>query len=118
MASSAIKTCKQVDPTKEFIIDLDASIKENELTLGMLNQIKKTIMDNSNIIFDSFYSSLSQFTFELTFPYAKFIHWVVQNYVPSTRQILSSNGTKVIATINPEALRKALFLPSPNPNVV
>lgn len=37
MASSAIKTCKQDDPKEEFLVDLDASIKENELTLGNLN---------------------------------------------------------------------------------
>ena len=118
MVLSSIKTCKQADPIEEFPIDLDASIKENELTLGSLNQIKQAILDNSNIIFDSLCSSLSQFTFELTFLYPKLIHWVVQNYAPSTRQIISSDGTKVIATINREALRKDLCLPSPNPNIV
>ena len=59
MASSAIKSFKQVVPKEEFLIDLDTSIKENELTLGDLNQIKQTILDHSNIISDSFYSSLS-----------------------------------------------------------
>ena len=59
MVTSAIKTCKQVDPKEEFLIDLDAAIKENELSLGNLNQIKQTILDNSNIISDSFCSSLS-----------------------------------------------------------
>ena len=38
--------------------------------------------------------------------------------MPSTRKILFSYGTKVIATINPKALRRALYLPSPNPIVV
>lgn len=66
MTSSTIKTCKQADSKEEFIIYLDASIKENELTIGNLNQIKQTILDNSNIISDSFCSSLSQFTFERT----------------------------------------------------
>ena len=74
MVSSVNKTCKQDDPKEEFLIDLDASIKENELTLGNVNQIKQTILDNSNIISDSFCSSLSQFTFEPTFPYPEFIH--------------------------------------------
>ena len=100
MASSAIKTCKQADPKEEFLIDLDTSIKENELTLGNLNQIKQTILDNSNIISDSFYSSLSQFTFEPTFPYLEFIHWVIQNYAASTKQVLSLDRNRVIATIN------------------
>jgi hypothetical protein len=118
MATSAIKSCKQVDPKEEFIVDLDSSIRENELNLGILSQIKQTILDIPNIISDSFCSSLSQFVIEPTFPYLEFIHWVVQNYAPSTRQILSSDDTKVIATINPKALRKALCLPSPNPNVV
>ena len=118
MATNAIKSCKQADPKEEFIVDLDAAIRENEFTLGTLSQIKQTILDNPNIIFDSFCSSLSQFVIEPTFPYLEFIHWVVQNYAPSTRKILSSNGTKVIATIKPKDLRKALILPSPNPNVV
>ena len=69
MASTAIKTCKSVDPNEEFLVDLDASIQENRLTLGTLDQIKHIIMDNSNIILDSLCSSLSQFTFEPTFPY-------------------------------------------------
>jgi hypothetical protein len=43
---------------------------------------------------------------------------VVENYVRSTKQILSSDGTKVIATVNPENLRKAFFLPIPNSNFV
>ena len=117
MATSLIKSCKQADPKEDFLVDLDAAIRENEFTLGTLSQIKQSILDNPNIISDSFCSSLSQFVIEPTFPYPEFIHWVVQNYVVSTRQILSSNGTKVIATINPEALRRALCLPSPNPNV-
>ena len=40
MASTAIKTCKSVDPKEEFLVDLDASIQENRLTLGTLDQIK------------------------------------------------------------------------------
>ena len=74
MATSAIKTYKHTDPKEDFLIDLDASIKENELTLGALSQIKQTILDNPNIIFDSFCSSLSQFVIEPTFPYPEFVH--------------------------------------------
>ena len=40
----------------------------------------------------------------------------MKNYVPSNRQILSADRTRVIATINSESLIKAFFLPVPNPN--
>ena len=118
MVTSAIKTCKSVDPKEELLIDLDATIKETKLTLGTLNQINQTILDNSNIISNSFYSSLSQFTIEPTFPFLKFVHWDEENYAPSLKQILSSNGTRVIVTVNLETLRKAFFLPIPNSNSV
>lgn len=118
MASSAIKTCKQANTKEEFLIDLDASINENEITIGTLSHIKQTILDNPNIISKSFCSSLSQFAIEPTFPYPEFIHQVVQNYAHSTKQILSSDGNRVIDTINSETLRRHLCLPSPNPNVV
>ena len=74
MVTSDIKSCKQADPKEEFIVDLDSSIRENEFTLGTLNQIKQTILDNPNIISDSFCSSLSQFIVEPTLPYPEFIH--------------------------------------------
>ena len=118
MATSAIKTCKSVDPKEELLIDLDVAINETKLTLGSLNQIKQTMLNNSNIISDSFCSSLSRFTFKPTFPFPKFVHWAVENYAPSTRQILSSYGTRVIVTINPKTLRKAFCLPIRNPNYV
>ena len=101
MVTSTIKSCNQAYPKEELIVDLDVAIRENEFTLGTLSQIKQTILDNLNIISDSFYSSLSQFVIEPTFPYPEFIHWVVQNYAPSTIQILSLDGTKVITTISP-----------------
>ena len=69
MATSAMKSCKQADLKEEFLVYLDAPIRENEFTLGTLSQIKQTILDNSNIISDSFCSSLSQFVIEPTFPY-------------------------------------------------
>ena len=118
MASPTIKTCKLIDPKEEYLVDLDASIQETMLTLGSLNQIKQTILNNSNIIFDSFCSSLSQFTLEPTFPHPKFVHWIVQNYVPSTKQIMSVDGSRIILTLNSETLRKTPCLPPVNPNVV
>ena len=115
MASFAIKTCKSIDPKEECLVNLHASIQESRLTLGTLDHIKQVIMDNSNIISDNFCSSLSQFTFEPTFPYPEFVHWTVQNYVPSTKQILSADGSRVILTLNSETLRKTLCLPSTKP---
>ena len=110
-----IQTCKSIDPKEELFIDLDAVIKEMKLTIGTLSQIKKTIIDNPSIISDTSCSSLSEFTIEPTFPSLEFIHWEVRNYVPSTKQILSTNKTRVICTINGESLRKAFCLPVPNP---
>ena len=118
MVSFASKTCKSVDPKEECLVDLDASIQESRLTLGTLDHIKQVIMDNSNIILDIFCSSLSQFTFEPTFPYLEFVHWTVQNYVPSTKQILSADGSRVIFTLNSETLRKTLCLPFENPDAI
>ena len=37
MESNTIKSCKLVDPKEEFLIDLDASIQENKLTLGSVD---------------------------------------------------------------------------------
>ena len=48
MATSTIKTYKKADPKEELLIDLDATIKEIELTIGTLSQIKQTILDSSN----------------------------------------------------------------------
>lgn len=114
MASPAIKTCKSIDPKEEYLVDLDASIQESILTLGSLNQIKQMILENSNIIYDSFCSSLSKFSLEPTFPHLEFVHWVVHNYVPSTIQIISCNGRRIIVSINSETLRKAFCLPPIN----
>ena len=86
-----------------------------KLTIGTLSQIKKTIVDNPNIIPDTFCSSLFEFTIEPIFPFPEFVHWEIKNYVPSTKQILSADGTRVICTINSESLIKAFFLPISNP---
>ena len=115
MTMHFIQTCKSTDPKEELLIDLDAAIKETKLTIGTLSQIKKTITDNPSIISNTFFSSLSQFIIEPTFPFSEFVHWVVKNYVPSTKQILSTDGTRVICTISFESLRKSFFLPIPNP---
>ena len=69
MASLAIKSCKLIDPGEDYLVDLDASIKETRFTLGSLSQIKQTILNNSDMISDSFCSSLSQFSLEPTFPH-------------------------------------------------
>lgn len=110
-----IQTCKSTDSKEELLIDLDATIKEKKLTIGTLSQIKKTITDNPSIISDTFCSSLSKFTIQPTFPFPKFVHWAVKNYVPSTKFFLSTDRTRVICTINSKSLRKAFCLPDPNP---
>ena len=114
MVSPAIKSCKSIDPGEDFFIDLDASIQETNLTLGPLSQIKQTMLSNSNMISESFCSTLSQFSLEPTFPHPKLVHWVVSNYVPSTKQVISYDGSRIIVSINSQIVRKALFLPPPS----
>ena len=41
--TSAIQTCKSVDPVGTYIIDLDASIVETKFTISDQSQIKNTI---------------------------------------------------------------------------
>lgn len=110
-----VQTCKMTYPNEEFLIDLDATIKETKFTIGTLIQIKKTVAENPNLISDAFCSYLSQVTIEPTFPFPEFVHWVVNNYVPSTQQILFVNATQVLCAINSESLRKKLCLPILNP---
>ena len=74
MAFSAIKTYKSIDPREDFLIDLDAFIQETNLTLGPLSQIKQTMLSNSNMISESFCSTLSQFSLEPTFPHPELVH--------------------------------------------
>lgn len=69
MASPAIKSSKSIDPKEDFLVDLDASIQKTNLTLRSLNQIKQTILNNSDIISESLCSTLSQFSLEPTFPH-------------------------------------------------
>ena len=42
----------------------------------------------------------------------------MQNNVPSTKWILSSNGSRVILTLNSETLRKTLCLPPASPDAI
>ena len=88
-----VQTCKISNPNEEFLIDLDAAIKETKFMIGNLRQIKKMVIENPNLISDIFCSSLSQVTIEPTFPFPEFIPWVAKNYVPSTQEILSVDGT-------------------------
>ena len=100
MMTHSINTCKSTDPKEELLIDLDATITETKLTVRTLSQIKWTIMDNPSIITNTLCSSLSRFTIEPTFCFPEFTHWAMNNYVPSMKQILYVNETRVIATIN------------------
>lgn len=109
-----IQTCKAIVLKEELLIDLDATTKEIKFTIGTLSEIKKTIPESPNLILDAFSSSLSEFTIKPTFPFPEFVHWAVKNYVPSTKQFLSADGTQVICTINSGNLRKSFFLPNMN----
>ena len=85
MLTPAIKTCKSIDPREEFLIDLDAFIQETNLSLGPLSQIKQIMLSNSNMISETFCSTLSHFSLEPTFPHPELVHWAISNYVPSTK---------------------------------
>ena len=118
MASPAILTCKSIDPREDYLIDLYAFIHETNLTFGPLSQIKQVMLSNSNMISESFCSTLSQFSLEPTFPHPELVHWVVSNYVPSTKQVISYDGSRIIVSINSQTVRKALCLPLPSSEVV
>ena len=109
-ATSAIQTCKSVDPTESYIIDLDALITETKLTIGNQSQIKNTISQSPELISEAFCSSLSQLTVKPTFPFPELIHWSAKNYALSSRQILSADGTRVICNINSQTVRRAFNL--------
>ena len=118
MAYPAIKTCKSIDLGENFLIELDAFIKETNLTLGPLSQIKQILLSNSNMISENFRSTLSQFSLEPTFPHPELVHWAVSNYVPSTKQVISYDGSRIIVSINSQIVRKALCLPPPRAEIV
>jgi hypothetical protein len=111
-AIATMQTCKSLDPKEEFISDLDAEIHEIVLTLGNLIEIKNNLTQIPNFILDNFCSSLFEVTIEPTFPFPNFIHWVEKNYVKSNSQILTSNGSRIVCTINYESVISSLGLPS------
>lgn len=80
-SSFAIKSCKQLDPKEEHIVDLDTGIDETVLTYGNLTKIKSKTTENSDLISSSLCSSLFEVTIEPTFPFPNFIHWIAKNYV-------------------------------------
>ena len=118
MASPTILSCKSIEPEEDYLIDLDAFVRETSLTFGPLSHIKQLLSDNSNIISQGFCSNISQFSLEPTFPHPKLVHWAFSNFVPSTKQIISYDGSKIIVSINSQVVRKALCLPLPIPEVV
>ena len=118
MASSAILSCKSIDPAEDYLFDLEVFIRETTLNFGPLHHTKQLLVDNSHIISQAFCSNIAKSTLEPTFPYPELIHWVVSNFVPSTKQAISYDGGKIILSINSQAVRKALCLPLPTPEVV
>ena len=118
MTSPAILSCKSIDPGEDYLIDLDAFVHETSLTFGPLNHTKQLLADNSNIISQSFCSNVLQYSLEPTFPYPELIHWAISNFVPSTKKIISYDGSKIIVSVNSQAVQKALCLPLPTPEVV
>ena len=118
MTSPAILLCKSIDPGADYLIDLDAFVRETSLTFGPLSHIKQLLLDNSNSISQGFCSNISQFSLEPTFPHPELVHWAVSNYVPSTKKIISYDGSEIIVSVNSQAVRKALCLPLPTPEVV
>ena len=107
MASTAIiQSCKQFDPKEELLGDLDAGISKMILTLGNLIEIKNKLTHIPNLIPYNFCSSLFEVTIEPTFPFQDFVHWIVKNYVKSNSQVLSSGGSHIICTINPDSIRR------------
>ena len=118
MASLAILSCKLIDPGEDYLIDLDAFVHETNLTFGPLSHIKQVLLNNSNMISVGFCSNISQFSLKPTFPHPELVHWAVSKYVPSTKQLISYDESKIIVSINSQAVRKALCLPLPTPEVV
>ena len=113
MAFLAILSCKSIDPGEDYLIDLDAFIHETILTFGPLSHIKQVLLNNSNMISEGFCSNISQFSLEPTFPHPELVHWVVSNYVPSTKQVISYDGSTITMSINPQEVRKAPCLSLP-----
>ena len=118
MASPTILSCKSIDPGEDYLIDLDTFIHEIVLAFGPLSHIKQVLLSNSNLIFESFCSNISQFSLEPTFPHPELVHWAVSNYIPSTKKLISYDESRIIVSINSQAVQKALCLLLPTPEVV
>lgn len=110
-AIPTIQSCKLLDPKEDSITDLDAKVCETIMTLGNLTEIKKKLTQIPNFILDNFYSSLFEVTIEPTFPFQDFVHWIVKNYVKSSSEVLTSDGSRVICTINTKSVTSSLGLP-------
>jgi hypothetical protein len=110
-----IQTCKLLDLKEDSITNLNVEVYETVLTLGNLTEIKNKLTQIPNFISDSFCSSLFEVTIEPTFPFQDFVHWIVKNYVKSSSQVLTSDGSCVICTINTESVTSSLGLPMQNP---
>ena len=74
MASPAILSCKLIDPGEDYLINLDDSVHETNLTFGPLSHIKQLLLDNSNMISQGFCSNISQFSLEPTFSHLELVH--------------------------------------------
>ena len=118
MAFLAILSCNSIDLKEDYLIDLDAFVHETNLTFGPLSHIKQVLLNNSNMISEGFCSNISQFSLEPTFPHQKLVQWAFSNYVLSTNQLISYDGSRIIMSINSQAVRKALCLPLPTPKLV
>ena len=114
-AFTTIQTCKSFDPKEESISDLDAEIYETMLTLGNLMESKNKLTQIPNFIPYSLCASLFEVTIEATFPFPNFIHWIVKNYVKSSFQVLTSNGSRILYTIDSTSIISSLGLPSTTP---
>ena len=118
MATSAFSSCKSLDPAEDVVIDLDVSISETTLNFVPLHHTKQLLADNSHAISPSFCLNLAQFTLEPTYPYPELVHWAMSNFIPSTKQIISFDGNRILLSVNAQTVRKALCLPLPTPEVV
>ena len=115
MASSEIiQSCKQLDSKEELLINLNAGLSKMILTLGNLTKIKNKLTQIPNLIPNTFCSSLFEITIEPTFPFQDFAHWIAKDYVKSNSQVLSSDGSSIICTLNPDSIRRLLGLPLPS----
>lgn len=97
---ASIQTYKSLDPKEDLIFDLDAKIYETVLALRCLTNIKNKLTQIPNFIPNTLCSLLFKVTIKPTFPFPYFIHWVKKNDVKSISKILTSNGARIVCTIN------------------